>query len=64
MSSIFYTKRLKNQTRPTKKTGARTFKSEEAAKKYAEEQGIKEYELMNLHEFSTTKKPKIKIVAK
>ena len=64
MSSIFYTKRLGAKAMPAKKKGARTFTSEEAAKKYATENGIKEYELVNMREFATTKKPKIKIVAK
>jgi len=64
LSSIFYTKRLGNRLRAPKKKGARTFSSEAAAKKYAEENKIKDYELVNMREFSNTKKPKIKIVAK
>jgi hypothetical protein len=44
------------------KKGARTFKSEEAAKKYAEAKGIKDYKLVDLKEFDP-KKNKIKIIS-
>jgi len=44
-----------------RKKRPKTFKSEQAAKKYAEAKGIKKYKLVNLHPFNP-KKTKIKIV--
>jgi len=44
-----------------RKKGAKTFKSEEAAKKYAEAKGIKKYKLVDLQEMNP-KRNKIKIV--
>ena len=44
-----------------RKKGSKTFKSEEAAKKYAEAKGIKKYKLVDLQEMNP-KKTKIKIV--
>ena len=44
-----------------RKKRAKTFKSEEAAKKYAEAKGIKEYKLVDLLEMNP-KRNKIKIV--
>ena len=41
--------------------GPRTFKSEEAAKKYAEAKGFKNYKLVDLQPFNP-KRTKIKIV--
>jgi len=46
----------------SKKTGAKTFKTEESAKKYAESKGIKDYTLSNL-KLSEGKK-KLKIIKK
>lgn len=49
--------RLKSRKRALR---PRTFKTEEAAKAYAEKQGMKKYELVNLRgEFSKEKKLKI-----
>ena len=44
-----------------RKKRAKTFKSEEAAKKYAEAKGIKNYKLVDLRPFNP-KRTKIKIV--
>jgi hypothetical protein len=46
-----------------KNTRPKTFKSEEAAKKYAESKGLKDYKLVNLKSASSKKK-KIKVIAK
>ena len=51
---------LRHKKRP-KKTGAKTFKSEASANKYAEVKGIKEYNLVNL---KLGDKKKLKIVKK
>jgi len=64
MGSIFYTKRLQAKAMPDKKKGSKSFSSEEAAKKYAEENKITNYELVNLRVNAKSKKPKIKIVQK
>ena len=48
-------------TKNSSKVGPRTFKSEEAAKKYAESKGIENYRLVDLKEFNPNK-CKIKIV--
>ena len=50
------TKRRNTPPRP------KTFKTEEAAKKYAEQKGIKNYKLFNLR-FSSSKRKKIRIIA-
>jgi len=52
---------LRHKKRP-KKIGAKTFKTEESAKKYAEAKGIKDYTLSNL-KLSENKK-KLKIIKK
>ena len=50
------TKRRQREQRP------KTFKTEEAAKKYAEQKGIKNYKLVNLRS-SGSKRKKLRIVA-
>jgi len=45
----------------TRKKGSKTFRSEEAAKKYAEAKGIKKYKLVDILELNPNK-CKIKIV--
>ena len=52
---------LRHKLRP-KKVGAKTFKTEESAKRYAEAKGIKNYTLSNL-KLSEGKK-KLKIIKK
>ena len=45
-----------------RKPRAKTFKTEAAAKKYAEQKGIKNYKLVNLR-FSSSKRKKIRVIA-
>ena len=52
--------RMFSSTKKSRKKRPKTFKSEEAAKKYAEAKGIKNYKLVNLQPFNP-KKTKIKI---
>jgi len=47
--------------RGPKKRGAKTFSSEEAAKKYANEKGIASFALKNLR-LNSKQKPKLRIV--
>lgn len=64
MSVRLYSKRLKlgRKTR-TRNPRPKTFKTEDAAKKWADAQGMKEYDIVNLrHDASSTKK--FKVVAK
>ena len=65
MGSRYYTKRLRVKAERKKRRPARlkTFKSEEAAKKYAEAKKLKDYRLVNLR-LDPKAKPKIKVVAK
>ena len=53
--------RMFSSTKKSRKKRPKTFKSEEAAKKYAEAKGIKNYKLVNLQPFNP-KRTKIKIV--
>jgi len=53
--------RMFKSTKAPKKKGARTFKTEEAAKKYAEANKIENYKLVDLQPFNP-KRTKIKIV--
>jgi len=53
--------RMFSSTKKSKKKRPKTFKSEEAAKKYAEAKGINNYKLVDLQPFNP-KKTKIKIV--
>ena len=53
--------RMFKSTRKPRKKRPKTFKSEEAAKKYAESKGLKNYKLVDLQEFNPNKS-KIKIV--
>ena len=48
-------------TKKNRKKRPKTFKSEEAAKKYAEAKGLKNYKLVDLQPFNP-KKTKIKVV--
>lgn len=61
MGNRYFSERIPKRTpvrRPRKRT--RTFKSEEAAKAWAEKQGIKNYKLVNLRgPFSKEKKIKV-----
>ena len=54
--------RMKVNRRRDRQARPKTFKSEAAAKKYAETKGIKSYKLVNLKS-STSKTKKLKIVA-
>ncbi len=62
MGSTFFSKRFRPYFN-TRKSRPKTFKSEEAAKKYAEEHNLKDYEIENLKSSDSTKK-KIRIVLK
>jgi len=53
--------RMFGSRKKSSKKKPKTFRSEEAAKKYAEAKGIKKYNLVNLQPFNP-KKTKIKIV--
>ena len=64
MGSTYFSKRIPERTavrRPSKRT--KTFKTEEAAKAWAEKKGIKNYELVNIKS-AESKIKKIKVVAK
>ena len=68
MSSLYYSKRLRMdlENRLRKRAGqkgAKTFKSEEAAKKWAASQNIADFELVNLR-VDPRATPKIKVVPK
>jgi hypothetical protein len=58
-------RKLNTRSRYPRKKNPRvkSFKSEEAAKKYAESKGLKDFKLVNLKSTSSKKK-KIKVVAK
>ena len=56
-SHFSHTKKVKSSV------GAKTFKNEESAKKYAEKKGVKDYELVNLKS-EENKRKKLKIVRK
>ena len=63
MGSRYYSKRIPERTAVRNLRGrSKTFKTEEAAKAYAEEQGLKKYKLVNLKS-SESKTKKIKIVS-
>ena len=66
MGSRYYSNRLKNKAARGKRRPARpkSFKSEEAAKKWAVAQGIKEYNLVSLKVDPTSKHKKIRVVSK
>jgi hypothetical protein len=55
--------RMTGLTGRSRKTRPKTFKTEDAAKKYAESKGIKDYKLVNLKS-SSSKRKKIKVVSK
>lgn len=63
MGSIYHTVRVKKRPGKTRsaKVRPKTFKSEEAAKKWAKEQGITTFTLENLRAESATE-PKIRVV--
>ena len=67
MFSIFYSKRLKNRKERSERNKTKrpkTFKTEKAAKEYAKEQGIKDYELENIRIDPEKRPKKIRIVPK
>ncbi|MBW2983522.1 hypothetical protein KY361_00220 [Candidatus Woesearchaeota archaeon] len=53
--------RMKINRRRNRAPRPKTFKSEEAAKRYAEAKGIKDYKLVNIRS-SSSKRKKLKIV--
>ena len=62
MGSIYYSKRIPERTAVRRKRSRpKTFKTEEAAKAWAEKQGLKKYKLVNLKS-SESKTKKIKVV--
>ena len=64
MGSVYFSKRIPERTtvrRP--RARPKTFKTEEAAKAWAEKQGIKSYKFVNIKS-PESKTKKIKIVAK
>lgn len=63
MASIYYTKRLKNRTAPTRlpRDRPKTFKSIEAAEAWAKIQKLKKYHLNNLR-FENSKDVKIQVI--
>ncbi|MBD3355330.1 hypothetical protein GF361_05080 [Candidatus Woesearchaeota archaeon] len=64
MGSTYFSKRIPERTfkrRPRKRP--KTFKTEEAAKRWAEKKGIKDYQLVNIKSPEADKK-KIKVVKK
>jgi len=65
MGSTFFSKREKYRKTRTRRPRKRpkTFKTEEAAKKWAEKKGIKDYKLVNLKSPEAETK-KIKVVKK
>ena len=64
MGSRYFSKRIPDRTAiRTKRNRPKTFKTEESAKKYAEEQGIKSYTLFNLKNTASQTK-KLRIIAK
>ena len=66
MGSTYFTNRIKNllaKDAKGRKKRPKTFKSEEAAKVYAEKHGIKHYELENM-KFASSKTKKIRILQK
>jgi len=64
MGSTYFSKRIPIRTYIRRKCHRpKTFKTEEAAKKWAEAKGIKDYELVNLKNVESKKK-KIKVVPK
>ena len=64
MGSRYHTIRLKKRTGKTRsmKVGAKTFKTEDAAKVWASAQGIKNYSLLNLKSPESSEK-KIRVVS-
>jgi len=49
MGSIYYSKRIPTRTKVrVERSRAKTFKSEESAKSWAEKKGLKDYKLVNL----------------
>ncbi|MBR9692172.1 hypothetical protein GOV06_05305 [Candidatus Woesearchaeota archaeon] len=64
MGSIYFSKRIPTRTAVRRERARpKTFKTEEAAKVYAEKKGIKDYKLVNLKS-PESKIKKIKVVAK
>ena len=62
MGSIYYSKRIPERTAVRRaRARPKTFKTEEAAKAWAEKQGIKEYKIVNLKS-SESKEKKIKVI--
>jgi hypothetical protein len=64
MGSTYFSKRIPTRTYVrVRSPRPRTFKSEEAAKKWADAQGIKKYELVNLRN-SESQTKKIRVIVK
>ena len=64
MGSTYFSKRIAERTKVRRaRTRLKTFKTEEAAKAWAEKQGIKDYELANIKS-PESKTKKIKVVAR
>ena len=61
MGGVFYKKRYVPPTGRNRPVRPKTFTSEEAAKKWAEAQKLKNYSLVNLRSTESTRK-KIKVV--
>jgi hypothetical protein len=62
MGSTLYSKRFVWTEGRNRKKRPKTFKTEQAAKKWAEANKISSYELVNLH--SSSKDQKIRVIAK
>ena len=63
MGSIYYSKRIPTRTaKRRKRDRAKTFKTEESAKEWAEKKGLKDYKLVNLKS-PDNKTKKIKVIA-
>ncbi|MEE9525513.1 MAG: hypothetical protein V3V78_02800 [Candidatus Woesearchaeota archaeon] len=64
MGSTFYSKRLPNRNTPRRdRARPKTFATEEAAKKWAEKQGLKDYKIVNMKS-PESKTKKLKVIAK
>ena len=64
MGSLYYSKRIPERTAVRKgRARSKTFKTEEAAKAWAEKKGLKDYKLVNLKS-PESKTKKIAVVSK
>ncbi len=63
MGSIYYSKRIPTRTAVRReRTRPKTFKTEEAAKTWAEKKGLKDYKLVNLKS-PESKTKKIEVIS-